>query len=62
MLGLAVAAVLLADWKLSFAIDPRQLYGNVYPDAAAEAENGTLTWLVRVAYTYQERVPQLRPG
>jgi hypothetical protein len=54
VLGLAVAAVLLANWKLSFAIDARQLYGNVYPDAAAEAEDGTLTWLVRVAYTYQE--------
>ena len=41
MLGLTVAAVLLANWKLSFATDARQLYRNVYPDAAAEAEDGT---------------------
>jgi hypothetical protein len=53
VLGLAVAAALLANWKLSFAIDARQLYRNVYPDAAEEADDGTLGWLVSVAYTYQ---------
>jgi len=54
VLGLVAAAVLLAPWKLRFALDARQLYGELYDDALAEAEADTLGWLVSAAYGYQE--------
>jgi hypothetical protein len=54
VIGLVVAAVLLSPWKLRFAIDAPNLYAELYPDAADEAEAGTLGWLVSVAYGYQE--------
>ena len=42
MLGLIVAAVLLAPWKLKFSVDAALLCDELYEDAAAEAEAGTL--------------------
>ena len=45
VLGLAIAAVILAPWKLRFAVDARDLYEELYPQAAAEAEAETLGWL-----------------
>jgi hypothetical protein len=49
-LGLIVAAVLLSNWKLRFAVDAPDLYAELYDEAAAEAENDTLGWLVSAAY------------
>jgi hypothetical protein len=54
VLGLVLSAVLLSPWKLSFAIDSPKLYNQLYPAAAAEAEDETLGWLVSAAYGYQD--------
>ena len=43
--GLVAAAVLLAPWRLKFAVDAQQLYDELYEQAAAEAEADTLGWL-----------------
>ncbi len=53
VLGLVVAAVLLAPWKLRFAVDARQLYAALYEEAVAEADVNTLGWLASAAYGYQ---------
>jgi hypothetical protein len=53
LLGLVAAAILLAPWKLKFAVDARQLYDGLYPQAAAEAEAGTLGWLAAAGYLHQ---------
>ena len=64
VLGLVVAAVLLAPWNLKFAVDARELYRSLYDQAAAEAEEGTLGWLVAAGYGYQslreENAPRVR--
>jgi hypothetical protein len=53
LLGLVVAAILLAPWRLKFAIDASELYDEFYEQAAAEASGDTLGWLAAVGYTYQ---------
>jgi hypothetical protein len=53
VLGLVVAAVLLAPWKLKFAVDARSLYDELYEQAAAEWDAGTLGWLASAGYLYQ---------
>jgi hypothetical protein len=53
VLGLIAAAVLLAPWRLKFALDGRQLYDQLYAQAAQEAETGTLSWLASAGYLYQ---------
>jgi hypothetical protein len=53
VLGLVVAAVLLAPWKLKFSVDAALLYDELYEDAVEEAEAGTLGWLARAGYLYQ---------
>ncbi len=52
MLGLIIAAVLLSNWKLRFAVDAPDLYAELYEEAAAEAASDTLGWLVSAAYGY----------
>lgn len=52
VLGLIVAATLLSNWKLRFAVDAPDLYAELYDEAAAEAEADTLGWLVSAAYGY----------
>jgi hypothetical protein len=52
LLGLILAAMLLSNWKLRFALDAPDLYLELYDEAAHEAENDTLGWLVSVAYGY----------
>ena len=47
-----IAAVLLAPWQLKFAVDARDLYSELYDQAAAEAEADTLGWLA-AGYGYQ---------
>ncbi|MGP8241868.1 MAG: hypothetical protein ACLQQB_08915 [Solirubrobacteraceae bacterium] len=46
VLGLAIAAVLLAPWPLKFSIDARDLYKQLSPQAEADADNDKLGWLV----------------
>ena len=54
VLGLVVAAVLLAPWKLRFSVNARLLYAALYDKAAAEAQADTLGWLANAAYLYQD--------
>jgi hypothetical protein len=54
VLGLSVAAVLLSPWQLKFAIDARELYGELYPQAAAEADDETLSWLAAAGFGFQD--------
>jgi hypothetical protein len=64
VLGLAAAAILLALWELKFAVDAPQLYNELYDQAAAEADAGTLAWLASAGYLYQalreENAPRVR--
>ena len=53
VLGLIAAAILLAPWKLKFAIDARELYDELYEQAAREAQADTLGWLAEAGYGYQ---------
>lgn len=54
VLGLVVAAVLLASWKLKFAVDAHSLYEDLYAQAAAEAAAETLGWLAAAGFLYQD--------
>ena len=42
VLGLIIAATLLSNWKLRFAIDAPDFYAELYDEAAAEAKDDTL--------------------
>jgi len=53
VLGLVAAAILLAPWKLKFAVDARELYDELYEQAAREAPADTLGWLAEAGYGYQ---------
>jgi hypothetical protein len=53
VLGLSVAAVLLAPWPLRFSIGARELYNQLSRRAAAEAGTDDLGWLVQAGYSYQ---------
>ncbi len=52
--GLVLAAVVLAPWQLKFAIDARDLYEQLYPQALAEAPDDTLGWLAAAGFGYQD--------
>jgi hypothetical protein len=54
VIGLLAAAVLLAPWRLKFAVDAPELYEELYDQASAEAETDTLGWLAAAGYGYQE--------
>jgi hypothetical protein len=54
VVGLVLAAAVLAPWRLKFAVDARELYDDLYPRAAAEAPNDTLGWLAAAAFGYQD--------
>ncbi len=51
--GLVVAAILLAPWRVRFAVDARDLYEELYPYAAAEPETEAMGWLARAGIGYQ---------
>lgn len=51
--GLIVSAILLAPWKLKFAVDADDLYGELYEQAAGEADADTLGWLAAAGFGYQ---------
>jgi hypothetical protein len=53
VLGLVVAAILLAPWRLKFAVNARELYDELYEQAVAEAPQETLGWLAAAGYGYQ---------
>jgi hypothetical protein len=53
VLGLVAAGVLLAPWRLTFSVDARELYRELYEEAATEADAGTLGWLASAGYGYQ---------
>lgn len=53
VLGLVVAAAFLAPWRLKFAVDARDLYAQLFDQAAAEAESDTLGWLAAAGFGYQ---------
>jgi hypothetical protein len=54
VIGLVTAATLLAPWgSLKFAVDAKQLYDQLYEQAAGEARAGTLAWLAAAGYGYQ---------
>jgi hypothetical protein len=56
--------VLLAPWNLKFAVGAPELYGQLFEQAAAEAEAETLGWLAAAGYGYQalrkENTPKVR--
>jgi hypothetical protein len=54
VLALVVSAILLAPWRLKFAVDARELYDRLYYRAAEEADAGTLGWLVSAGYLYHD--------
>lgn len=55
VLSLVTAVVLLSTpWNLNFAVGARELYSELYEEAAREAEDGTLGWLVGAGYGYQD--------
>jgi hypothetical protein len=51
--GLAAAGILLAPWKLAFSVDARELHSELYEQAEAEADGGTLGWLAAAGYGFQ---------
>jgi hypothetical protein len=52
--GLVVSAILLAPWRLKFAVDASDLYRELYEQAAVEAEADTLGWLAAAGFGYQK--------
>jgi hypothetical protein len=53
VLGLVVAALLLAPWRLKFAVDATELYEDLFEQASAEADDDTLGWLAAAGFGYQ---------
>lgn len=54
LLGLVTAAILLAPWRLKFAVDAPKLYSDLYRQAVDEADDETLGWLAGAGYLYQD--------
>lgn len=52
--GLVVSAILLAPWKLQFAIDADDLYIEFYEQAAKEVSTNTFSWLAAAGFGYQK--------
>lgn len=53
VLGLVAAAILLAPWRLKFAVDAHELFDDLYIQASTEAAAETLGWLAAAGYSYQ---------
>lgn len=60
-LGLALAGAILAPWRLTFALDAREVYLGLHEQAAAEAGVGTFRWLVQVARAHDRLHRTNRP-
>jgi hypothetical protein len=52
LLGLVVAAALLAPWSLTFAVDAPDLYDKLFAVAAEKASADNRHWLVEAGYGY----------
>ena len=50
--GLALAAAILAPWRMTFVLDARQTYRRLAQSAEDEASGGTLGWLVTAALAH----------
>jgi hypothetical protein len=51
--GLLIAAALLAPWRLTFAVDARNLYWQLYEQARRGADADGPPWLVAAGLGYQ---------
>lgn len=49
-----IAAILLALWRLKFAVNATELYDELYKQASDEAEADTLGWLAAAGFGYQK--------
>ncbi|HEV7495664.1 hypothetical protein [Baekduia sp.] len=54
LMGLVVAAVVLAPWRLKFAVNARDLYEQLYRQAREEADLDSLRWLAAAGFGYQD--------
>ncbi|MBS1870696.1 MAG: hypothetical protein JSS99_13655 [Actinobacteria bacterium] len=54
LVGLVVAAVLLAPWRLRFAVDAHVLYQQLYDEHAPGAASDSPVWLMAAAFAYQK--------
>jgi hypothetical protein len=52
--GLIIAALLLAQWRLGFAVDARGLYAELFAQQAGEASPEALAWLLTAGFVYQD--------
>jgi hypothetical protein len=50
--GLVVAARLLAPWRLAFAVDPHELYGQLYTQVRSEVRDDSAEWLAAAGFGY----------
>jgi hypothetical protein len=50
--GLVVAATLLAPWRLVFAVDPHELYGQLYTQVRREVGADSTEWLAAAGFGY----------
>lgn len=51
--GLVVAAVLLAPWRLRFAVDARTLYQQLSDELSSATTPDSQTWLAAAGFAYQ---------
>ena len=52
-LGLFAAAILLAPWRLRFALDAQELYDELRERAASEEGTDTFGWLASAGFAHQ---------
>jgi hypothetical protein len=55
-IGLLLATLIVAPWKVEFSLDMLDLYPDLRAVAKEEADADSLGWLTTVSYLYQERV------
>jgi hypothetical protein len=58
LMGLVAAAVVLAPWRLTFAVDVHDLYEQLYPLALEDTRLDSLGWLAAAGFGYQEMQQQ----
>jgi hypothetical protein len=52
--GLVLAAGVLGPWRLTFAVDARNIYWELRAQAEEEAAEDTLGWLAAVGFRYED--------
>jgi hypothetical protein len=53
LVGLVLAAILLAPWDFRFSIAAPDLYDKIFAVASAEGPTDNLSWLVEAAFDYE---------